>query len=206
MFKGKLIGDYEVKELMKRAPAIYIRYFRNYLAYAGRVFIGTKNRDGALRKELADKKGLRGPWERKFVNAAANWTLDKQKLEMRAGIIYSNKKKIHEIMELMETGYQRTTGGYMIVPNYKEVQSKKPLGLFQQMINAKMFRLIFKSGNIYYVNKNNDKLMFVGTKKISVKPQYNFDRTWRSVEPKINKKADTILDRATKAVEKKENV
>lgn len=205
-FKGRIVGDDEVHAMMKRAPAVYVRYFRAYLAYAGRVFVGTKTKDGALRSELAQKNAMRGgTWSRKFVNSVARFEIDKKKLTMRAGIIYSTQKKIHEIMELMESGYTRTNGGYMIVPNYKEITNKKPIGLFSQMLNAKMFRLIFKHGNIYYVNKNNDKLMFIGMKRISVKRQFNFDRTWNSVEPKITTKANKILQQATEAVERKEN-
>jgi hypothetical protein len=205
IFQGRVIGDQEVTEMLKRAPKIYIRYMRNYLSYAGNTFVGSKKKDGRLRDILSRKSATRGgTWSRKFINAVARYEVDKTQLIMTAGIIYKDKKKIHEIMELMESGYNKNTSGYMIVPNRKEVKVQKAMSLFNQMINSNMLRLIFKRGNIYYINKDTGNLMFTGTKHIQIKPQFNFKQAWSDVEPKIQKKADSILDRATKAVEKAE--
>lgn len=205
MFRGRLIGDEQLIELYKNAPAIYTRYFKAYLNYAGKTFIGTKGKKGHLREVLTRNTSLRSGtgWSDKFVNSVANYRLDKEKLEMRAGIIYTNPKKIHKIMELMESGYTKNSNKYMIVPNYKEVRGiGKPIGLFNQMMSARMLRPIFKHGNIYFINKSTGNLMFTGTRHIQVKPQFNFQAEWNTVEPKITRKANSVLDRATKAAEK----
>lgn len=206
-FKGEVIGVEELKALFERAPKTYIRYFRAFLNYAGKIFIGNKSKDGVLREKLSGKKSLRsgGPWSRKFINSVARYEIDREKMVMHAGIIYSSKKKIHEIMELLESGYSKNTGNYMIVPNYREMHDKKPIGTFSRMVTSNQLKPIFTRGKIYYIDKQTGKLLFTGVKQIAVKSQFNFDETWKGVEPKISKKADTVLDRATAAVEKAES-
>lgn len=228
MFKGEIINDKQVKELFERAPKVYIRYFRNYLVWSGKKFIGNKiksvvthksrgrtytkkvsiQQNGNLRKMLAEHDAIRGgKWAQKFINTAANWRVDKEKLEMRAGILYNSKKKIHEIAEQMESGFSRTSSKYMIVPNYKEVgQFAKPIGLFSSMMNSNSLRPIFKHGNIYYVSKHTKKIYFIGIKKMSVQSQFDFWGAWNAIEPVIKDKSKSILDMATKAVEEGKNV
>jgi len=206
-FQGRVIGDAEVLEMMKRAPAIYMRYMRAYLNFAGKTFIGNKKKNGYLRNLLASKGATRsGHWSTKFINSVARYELSPDGMAMRAGIIYNNKKKIHEIMEQLESGFTRNTSGYMIVPNHRDLPAgtKKPMMLFNNMLNADALKTIFKHGNIYYISKETGRILFTGTKQIRVRSQFNFDSAWQVVEGKINKKADSVLDRATIAVEKKE--
>ena len=207
IFKGRVIGDDEVLEMVKRAPAIYMRYMRAYLNFAGKTFIGNKKKNGYLRNLLANKGATRsGHWSTKFINSVARYELAPNGRAMRAGIIYNNKKKIHEIMEQLESGFTRNTSGYMIVPNHRDLPAgtKKPMMLFNNMLNAGALKTIFKHGNIYYISKETGRIMFTGTKQITVRSQFNFDTAWMAVKGKIDKKAASVLDRATVAVEKKE--
>ena len=204
-FKGRAVNDEEVLEIMNRAPAVYIRYMRAYLNYAGRVFIGTKKKDGVLRKLLGSLKASRGgTWQRKFVNAAANFRLDKNILEMRAGIIYTNKKKIHEIMEQLESGATKNSDKYMIIPNRKEISALKHMGLFKGMINSKQLRTIYKRGNVYFIDKKTNRLLFTGTKRVVVPKKWDFESTYETVRPNIDKRGMLVLDKATAAIDKKE--
>jgi hypothetical protein len=230
-FKGRILDDNQVKKIIEIAPAIFIRYMVAYLNYAGKTFIGAKEKgrgkhtsrtgrvydrnvtsfnDGYLRNLLNNLPAARGgSWQRNFVNAAANYRIDKNRLEMRAGIIYTEKKKIHEIMEQMESGFTRNSSGYMIIPNYKALNkysdsNKKPIGIFGDMIDRNELTMIFKGGNVYYIHKNTNELMFVGTKKIKVQKQWDFNSAYEAVRPQIEKKARTVIDRATKAATKKE--
>lgn len=207
IFKGKVIGDAEVLDMIKRAPSVYMRYMRAYLNYAGKTFIGNKKKNGYLRNLLANKGATRsGHWSTKFINSVARYELSNSGLAMRAGIIYNNKRKIHEIMENLESGFTRNSTGYMIVPNHRDLPAgtKKPMALFNNMLNSNALKIIFKHGNIYYISKETGRIMFTGTKQIRVKSQFNFESAWSAVKGKIDKKADSVLDRATAAVEKKE--
>jgi hypothetical protein len=210
-FKGRVLNDDQIKEIMEISPVVYTRYMLAYLRFAGRTFIGTKKKNGVLREILSGLQSVRGStWQSRFVNAAANFRVDKNRLEMKAGIIYTEKKKIHEIMEQMESGFTRTSSGYMIVPNYKalkrypETSNKKPIGIFNDLIRKDELTMIFKGGNIYYIHKNTNEIMFVGTKKITIKKQWDFNSAYEVVRSKIEKRASNVIDRATKAATKKE--
>lgn len=226
-FKGKILNDTELIKVMESSPAIYTRYMRSYLNFAGRTFIGNKEKgrgkhvgrtgrvfnrnvtsfkDGYLRSLLGSLQANRGGnWQRNFVNAVANYKLDREKLEMRAGIIYSNKKLIHEIMEQLETGYSRDSSGYMIIPNYKAISDfhgLKPIAYFHQLLKDSVLRMVFKNGKIFYINRFDRTLMFTGAKNVKIKKQFDFEKAYDAVRPKIEKRASRVLDAATKAAEK----
>lgn len=231
-FHGRVIGDEEVLDMIKRAPAVYMRYMREYLKYAGKVFIGTKKtvreahttrrgiktshnatmfKNGIMRNTLGSIQSTRGgTWQRNFVNTAANYEIDNNAMRMRAGVIYNNKKLVHTIIEDLESGYTRNSSGRMLIPNYKNLTSSalsgvyKASGIFGKLMDANRLKPIFKHGNIYYIDKKDGKLLFTSTKQIRIKPQFNFDTLWLAAQPQIRAKADTVLDRATVAVEKKE--
>lgn len=199
-FKGEIVNEEQVKKILESAPAIVKTYMKKYMRYAGNAFIGSKRKDGAVRKALAERRKPDGQgWARKFINAAANYRIDDVLMTMRAGVVYTNKKKIHEIMELLETGFDSTSQGYKIFANREEAKfanNREMISCFHRMLNSKKLTFVFKNNNILYFDKDTKKLMFVGSKRTHFDKKWDFEKEINSVYGKVEKKAAKVLDLA----------
>jgi hypothetical protein len=164
---------------------------------------------GLIRGQLIGKKNsLHQPWEDKFINAAINYRLTDSNtlnMKMRAGVIYTNKKKIHELMEFFEQGGTINNSKYMPVPIYDNFRSKfnnfkNQHSIFTSMMRQKKLGLILKGSKVYYIDKSTGKILFVGTKRVTVKKQYDFYGKWNAAQGKITSDFMDAVDNATKKV------
>lgn len=199
---GKILNTQEILDICKDSPAIFKTHFLKYLRYAGNQLIGSKRKDGAVRKVLNTKKNVKNGdgWRSQFVNLF-NYKLDTNNMQMRAGLLYTNKKKVHQIMELMEQGGKIRSNKYMIMPIWRNTYETK-LGNFFKMSANKQLKMIFARGKIFYIDKNTNNLLYIGTKEIDIKRQFNFDSLVDSVSKKIIKKSGKVIEAATEDARK----
>jgi hypothetical protein len=202
---GELVGEEKLKKIFESSPKIFTVYMMKYLRWSGNTMIGSKKKDGAVRQAMSVlKKRKNGkPWERKFINMLFNYRIDRETLTMRAGLLYTNKKKIHEIGELLESGWNTTSNEFMVLPNYKEIDTdiSKYNGRFHRMLNAKELRFFYSKGVVLYFDKESGKLLFTGVKNTGVKSRFNFENAIASVRPGVEKKADAMLKKALERIE-----
>jgi hypothetical protein len=195
---GKILGAEELKAIYEQGPKIVDTYFMKFFRFAGNQTSGSKKKDGVLRTALRGfRKTSNGqPYENKFVNML-NYRIDRNKMEMRSGLLYTTAKVPHQIMEGLESGVSRTkSSGYFIVPNYENVKSKIPMNMFHQMINAKQLTFAFKNNNVLYFDKKTSKVMFVGIKTIKINKKFDFNSIVDGVTPKLLKKSESVLQDA----------
>lgn len=203
---GKIVGEEQVKKILESAPQIVKTYMRKYMRYAGNTFIGSKKKDGAVRAALAEKRKPNGqPWARKFINAAANFRIDEATMTMRAGVIYTNQKPIHEIMELLESGKDSTSQDYRIIANREKtsyVNNAEAIKAFHRMLNSKELTFVFENNKILYFDKQTKALAFIGVKHTRVSKKWDFDKAINTVYGKVEKRASKVLDSAVADIEK----
>lgn len=203
--KGKLIGEQEIKAMLNKAPAIYLKNIRKWIITEGKGFIGVKGKPGVMRKKM-QKKG----WQDKFTNTAINWKItndNKINMGMKAGVLYTNKKKIHEIMEFLGNGGTINSSKFMIVPSKNLNKGvKKHHGYFKQQLKASKLFAVYQNNKAYYFDKVTNQLMFTGVKTVKVKKQFDVENEWNKRKPSIINRCEKMIDKATTQAQKKSNL
>lgn len=165
---------------------------------------------GLIRAQLHNKRtGIGKAYSDKFLNTAFNYRIensDRIEMKLRAGTLYTEKKKVHEIIEFLEQGGTIHSSKYMPVPIYENISSKPAgfkgyQGIFKFLLKNKRLSQMFKNGRVYYVDKTTGKLLFVGTKSISVAKQFEFYGKWNEAQSKIISDLHVSIDNACRDVQ-----
>lgn len=204
-----ILDNKEVKKMLKYAPSTFQKESRKWLYREGRSFIGDRKKDGLIRKSLKKRKTVSGKeWKENFINTI-RFRIHKGRglnNKLEAGLLYTNKKKVHEIIEKLAEGGFINSEKYMIVPHYDIMKKyNKPIALFHKKARRNEFSFFFKRNRIYYTDNKTGQLMFVGMKRIRIKKvrQLDIDKKWNSRLPKMLLRGYKMLDRTCKKVEKK---
>lgn len=205
--EGKLVGQERLIRMINRAPGIYIRSIKTWLLRESAMFVGNSKRDGAFRKKLMKKRTLKGnTWSPKVVKLFKGKLSNEDKIEMKMtmGLLYTNKRKIHEILEYLSEGGRVTNNSYMPVPVYRNLDGiSKPYGLYKRLKAKDELTVIYKNDRAYYFDKkSHGKLLFVGSKNVYIKSQFNFYAEWEKRVPAVLERSKKAIDRATIKVEK----
>lgn len=135
-------------------------------------------------------------------------------LSLRMGILKSNPTAfMRGIIELQE-GFSHSASGFMPVPIYKNLAK---LGInfnffkrFKEMMSAGELETIRIGGQVLFVSKKlkeggdiYDAAMFVGTRRINVRPMnFRFIDKWKAAWPGFQKRLGNAIEREIRAVEK----
>lgn len=198
-----------IRRLIKEAPARLSKGLFNLMVREGRVFIGDKKRSGQIRKRL-QKRG----WEDKFINSIMKYTVHKDKKDkkfglehrLEGGMLYSKKKKVHQIAEGQAKGGTLTAkDGYLIVPTGSMYKKPQPMKKFNIMLRRKELKFSFSKGKIFYFRKDSDELLFVGRKSIKLKAVKDLDVSskWKKRAPKFFIKVEKMIGRELNRLDKR---
>lgn len=212
--KGKVTGTEELSKTFNRAPEKYRRAIFAWLLRESASFVGNSKRDGRFRKKLMSKnKSGGGKWSRKIIKLFKGEVTGTEKIsgmKLTMGLIYHNKKLIHEIVENMSIDQTMSPkkGKFLILPINKNLRNlpnnKKALGIFSRKIRDKSLTMIKDEKNLlYFDKKSNKQLLFIGIKKANIKRQYDIEGDWGKVLPSAYNRFMKTIDRTTQKLNKR---
>ena len=183
---GAKVDTKQVLELMDKAPGRFAKVVRKWLMNEGAGFTGSRKKTGSFRRSLSRKKhkGREGTWDdsigrmfKFYVTPRTIWK-DFTSMQMTAGIMGEGKTK--EGIKLLQTGGSISSPKYMPVPVWSNLTAagitKDAPGTFKRWAAAGKLEYIIKGGRVYWFY--NDKLVFRGVKRITVKKQFDFFGAW----------------------------
>lgn len=108
-----------------------------------------------------------------------------------------------EVLEFLQSGGTVQGSGFMIVPvfqNLPRLGAKLSHRVFPSMIRNDELEFIRDGGRIYYFRKDgygDDRdLLFIGIKRATIRPQFNFVGDWNRRVPKAIRRGQKRLDKA----------
>jgi len=236
VIRGKVIGADRVSWMMGKAPEdVSIGVFSGFIRGRNQ-FIGTArkkgNVSGLVRRRIERIKNWGGrispkqnsdTWTRQFSSLMKGRvdgnSRDLKTLSLHVGVLYRDKKRIHEAAEIMGSGGAiNSPGKYMIVPIYANLQrvgimlktGKSGEALRKYMAMGKMFvlkrggKVLYYDSDLWRQGERGSALMFIGMKTSNVKRKFDFDGQWNKFSPRFMKLVGQGIDRAVKRLEKKQ--
>lgn len=127
----------------------------------------------------------------------------------RSGRTYSRGVGIYsgapfpEVLEFLQSGGTVSGSGFMIVPvfyNLPRLGAKLSHRVFPSMIRNGELEFFRRGGKIYYFRKdkigNFRDLLFIGIKRATIRPQFNFVGDWNRRVPKAIQRGQKRIDKA----------
>ena len=200
--KSEIVGSEHVIKRINQYPDQFRRGIKSFLVLENRRFIGDNKRSGIVRKKLEELN-----WKSKVINTFKGQLVDDFKIAMtmKMGLIYSKKRKIHEILEsLTNDHYTKAKNKNLIVPLpiIKKMNIKKPIGLLIKKIRNKEVGIIKKNGETYFIDRKTGELLFVGIKQVFIHKKINISEEWGKVESGVIPRFQKAIDKIVKRVEK----
>ena len=227
LLMGRVHNEQQVMQAFSRAPDIFRRTLLAWLWRETAMFIGTRKEDGVFRKELKKKRRWidNRMWETKIIRLFSGKVVDyitKKTINLAAfskpgnilgtgvtgrgfsmvaqmGLIYRNKKQIHEAMEFLETGGTISSKKYMPIP-VKGAAIDKAGGKFLHWLRMGQFDVVYKNGLALYFLKN--KLMYVGKRMVKVMFAHRFTQLASIQKPGVEIRAMQTVAKATDAAQR----
>lgn len=193
--------DKKLKKLMNRAPGVYGTEIKKWLYREKKLFVGT------IRRRLSKKRTARGDaWSSQVVNLIRGVVNNPGKINgsLRMGLLYRNRRKIHEIMEFLGTGGTVSSSTFMPIPNYKHIRRQKTHGLFKDLMRRKKLIAVYRKGKAFYFERGaQNRLLFTGVKSIRIRKQFDIARSWDRRRNSVIRRMDKALDKASAQVQKR---
>ncbi len=195
-----------IRKVLTAPKTRFPRAFRTFLIREGQRFIGDRRRAGRIRKRL-QKRG----WTDKFVNVV-RYKFHEDKMggmehSLEGGLLYSQKRKPHEIMEGLREGGPITSGSkFLIVPAGTMYGQPRHMKKFRTMTRRKELRFVFSGGKIHYFKKNTNELLFVGlrrTRRRKPVRELEINKLWQREHPKAMTRLNKLVERELKKIEKR---
>lgn len=228
---GRVLNADAVKKKFDDCPGVYHNEIFSWLRGENFSFIGSKTKPGIIRERVLQKRRWSdsGTWRTQVINLINGKIIDplngqivtkkglssskgigtglfNQGLSMnlKMGIMYRNRKKIHEALEFLETGGTITSDKYMPLA-LSGSSMNKAYQKFQYWLKAGMFNVIYKNGiALYFLNKkggaqNKDRknLKFVGRKKVTINFKLGIQSTFDARKGLIISHGQEAVERAT---------
>ena len=215
MVHGKMRGNYAVSKMLTEAPERFRRTLLKWLLQERDSFVGNKKKDGVFRRKLMRRTSSRGwPWEarvaRVFRGEVENdRQINDMRLHMGAGL--KGERPFVRGLRTIAYGGTITSPVFMPIPIYGHLKSKAAAyRQFRQMNEADQLVAIRTGGKVLWVDKEkieqgadvHQAALFVGVKRIDIKPHFNFDQDWANRVPQVVNRGQKALDRATKRAER----
>jgi hypothetical protein len=143
-----------------------------------------------LSGQVVTPKKIHAGW---FSGAGSGATGSGVSMQLKMGVLYNTRKKIHEALEALEEPHTVTSNKYMPIP-VSGSNLSKPYQKFQSWNKAGMFQVIYKNGLAFYFlnsakgvlrseKEQHGKLMFIGRKKANIKFAHHFTKHFNSMLP-----------------------
>jgi len=226
---GKVHGLEDVQRMFSSCPLRLKRELLAWLLDEGKRFIGKKGRDGLIRQQLSNRKRWSdsGSWRTQVLGLLKSRVVDpitgkviNQKefspkssgtwsgsgilgtglsMNLQMGLLYRNKKKIHEALEFLETGGSIHSDKYMPIP-VQGSNLSKAYEKFKHWYESGEFNVVYKNGLALYFLKsrgrNRSALMFVGRKNVNVKMRINLIPQFEAQKMAMEARASERIEKA----------
>lgn len=177
---ARVINKEQFQANLARAPGLVKESIFKWLVYEGTAFIGTRTKDGIMRREMSRKtKWLGGQWRSqvmglfkfRVVDAITGQAISRKGLivdksgmlgggafgtgismSLKMGMMYNTQKQIHKAMEFLESGGDITSNKYMPIP-LKDSGIGKAYTKFKSWLKAGDFYVLYKGGKAFYFLK-----------------------------------------------------
>lgn len=204
---GKVTNADVVKKMINRAPEVYRKSILSWMLKERDSFVGSGKKDGVFRKKLLRKKTLAGSyWQLKVVRTFKGWLVDSEKMSMalEMGFPTTKNRKIHAVLESLTKDHTISSSKYMPVPVYKNLKDVKTVSkYFKRKTDLGELNIVRDANTLLYFDKKGSKeLLFIGTKSIRVKKQFDFRADFSKRMPNIIKRYGEMIDKATLKAEK----
>ncbi len=206
--QGITVEDERVRRMIRFFPREFRRGAKKFITAEGRRFIGDKRKPGRVRKRVSKLNSIKGmPWASQV---ASQFRYKYQQgvglnLSFEAGLIKSTRP-IHKALQNLAEGKSYSSEKYMIIPMYNLYKHyKKPLKKFHQWNDKKEMYFTFKNGKIFYFDKFNDTLLFVGQKTVKMPKikALNVQNMWVRSYPAFLRRYDRFVERTLRRLERK---
>jgi len=203
----KVFEDRTLRFLFTQAPEMYRKTILGWLIKERGSFVGDKNRLGSFTRSIMSKRRARGDgtWSARVAKAFKGYIANENQIEgmtLTMGIGLRHGSGFTEAIAKMEEGYSQHTSRYMILPNYSGLRdafiAKNPYRAFQEMMDEEKLEIINKSGRLYFFEKGEGgRLLFFGTKSITVPKQIKFTEAWENKLPGVLRRGEKVVEAAT---------
>lgn len=126
-------------------------------------------------------------------------------MTLQMGVLYRNRKKIHEALEALENPHTVTSAKYMPIP-VKGLGLAKAKENFKYWMSRGMFTVVYKNGlAFYFLNKPgqpNDRkdLKFVGRKQVNIRFSHRFTDMFTREQPGMLTRGAAAFEKGMKEV------
>lgn len=198
----------------RQSPKIFADEIDHWFNKERLSFLGAmRNAQSGIRGKLLDKErwGRGGKWSPQVVGQFKSVKNHPGQLDENMSMGFAPNSPLEKAMELLEKGGNDQSDKFMPIPVWENLSkvgiNKGSYQAFKDMSETgSLFSIPGKNGRILWLSKvfgNMGKplLLFVGAKSIKVKKQFDFHKTWARRYPKIMKRGEQAIFRATRKVE-----
>ena len=187
------------------APGTFRRKLERKTLYGGRTTVKQNSKTWTSQASGLFRGYVQGPRDK--INGT----------QLRMGVLYRDKKKIHGVMEFLADGGKIGSSKQMIIPIAKNLQAMGIKvfaggGGFAMRQHGEELNLVaIRHGNkvMYYNRELLDQgkylsaLMFIGLHGIRVKQQFNFERDAAKRVPNVMNRLNKAVDKTIRRMDKK---
>jgi hypothetical protein len=221
------IDNGRVLYAFRKAPAIFADDIDHWFNKERLSFLGAKkNATSGIKGKLLHKEqwGRGDGWSPSIVGQFVSHKTYAGKLDASMTMGFAPGSPMEDAMELLEKGGTSTSNKFMPIPvwdnlkesgmimnqSYHTNTQESASNIFKEMSAAdSLFAVHGKNGNIYWLSKvfGNARegfkplLLFVGKKTIKIKKQFDFHKAWTKRYPKVMRRGEMAIFRATRKVE-----
>ena len=201
----------------RKAPDVFADEIDHWFNKERLSFLGAKkNATSGIKGKLLSKQrwGQGGGWSPSIVGQFKSAKNHPGQLQASMSMGFAPGSPLEDAMELLEKGGTVKSNKFMPIPvwgNLKQLGIEKGAhATFDEMSAANsMFAIKGRGGSILWLSKvfgNSQKgykplLLFVGMKQLKIKKQFDFHRAWERRYPKVIRRGEMAIFRATRKVE-----
>lgn len=201
----------------RKAPEVFAEEIDHWFNKERLSFLGARKAAiSGIKGKLLHKErwGRSGGWSPSIVGQFISSKNHPGQLEASMSMGFAPGSPLESAMELEEKGGRIQSDKFMPIPVWGNLQkigiTKASFKAFEEMSSGnELYSIPGKNGKIYWLSKifgSGEKgqglLLFIGSKAIKVKKQFNFHKAWDNRYPKIMRRGDMSIFRATRKVEK----
>jgi hypothetical protein len=217
-----------VKYAFQRAPAVFADEIDHWFNKERLSFLGARrNAKGGIKGKLLHKErwGRGGGWSPSIVGQFTSSKTYQGQIDASMSMGFAPGSKLEDAMELLEKGGTISSSKFMPIPVWENLQKAGVMTnqdvrssvkesahhAFKEMSEGNsLFSIPGRGGTILWLSKvfgdwnsrsRRPLLLFIGKKSIRVRKQFDFTRTWLKRYPKVMRRGEMSIYRATRKVE-----
>jgi len=224
--EGNVFGADKVEQWLGEAPKAIHNGVAKWLFAERNKYVGNRKRNktgvftrAMLKRQHSTRRG--GTWSpsaalmfKGFMKYEIN--PEAYNLTLKMGLLSKKKSGFVEGMRQMQDGYTRSSSKFMPVPVYQNLQAigydRSYYATFKYLMDSDQLVMVRQKGYALYIHKPTiesggdmyDATMFVGYRRISVKPQkFKFEEKWEKRMPAVMNRGRKTMDRTITRLMKK---